>query len=107
MKIHLRGFENTPTHTAFGIFIGGQNCGELCMNGPAAIMFRDTVKAGAGLLSPEGTDPIGFETSGRWGVESDEENQERFDLEHSGRQLSDHEMSFVKGEITFEEYQDQ
>ena len=46
MKIHIRFDESNAVHTHFTLFIGGQNCGQLCTGTEDAVMLHSIIANG-------------------------------------------------------------
>lgn len=73
MQIHLRFDDNTPQHTRVTLFVSHQNVGQLCLSPAQAIWLHHILHEGCKRLSPPGTKPIKFFSSGKPPLPTDEE----------------------------------
>jgi|GEM_PF-4772464 hypothetical protein len=64
MKVHLRFDSTDAQHTRMTLFTNGASCGQLTMSNAEAIWFHHILSKGCDGLSPKGSKPIEFVSSG-------------------------------------------
>lgn len=65
VKLHLRFDDVNSVHTRATLFVNGANCGQLCLRNAEAIWLHHILNKGCSSLSPDGSNPITFVSSGK------------------------------------------